>query len=221
MGPQHRVLPPAADPKPHDVAVEQLRSGILSGDYVPGQRLVETDLGTSFGVSRGAVRTALLHLEHEGLVERVPHRGARVRAVSVDEAVAITEVRMVVEGLCAAKAAEHATDVDVRDLREIGSRMQDAVRLGDIVGYSELNTALHDRLRIMSRQVVATEVLSLLLARNVRHQFRLAFRPGRPQRSLPEHLALIDEVCARNPAAADRAARRHVASVIEALRASS
>ena len=73
-------------------------------------------------------------------------------------------------------------------------------------------------MRRIADQHVATEVLLGLQARNVRHQFRLAMRPGRPQVSLPEHIALIDEICAKDPAAAERAARRHVASVIEAMR---
>jgi DNA-binding GntR family transcriptional regulator len=201
-----------------DAVADRIRATILAGDFVPGQRLVEAELSDTFGASRGAVRAALLQLDHEGLIERVANRGARVRAVSVEEAVAITEVRMVVEGLCAAKAAENVTDADIADLREIGRRMQEAVRSGEIVVYSQLNTALHDRVRELADQPVATEVLGRLLARNVRHQFRLALRPGRPQVSLPEHLAIIDEICARSPEGAERAARRHVASVIEALR---
>jgi DNA-binding GntR family transcriptional regulator len=215
------ATPPAESDEPIgrvDPVADRIRATILAGDFVPGQRLVEAELSDQFGASRGAVRSALLQLDHEGLVERVANRGARVRAVSVDEAVAITEVRMVVEGLCAAKAAENVTDSDIADLREIGRRMQDAVRSGEIVVYSQLNTALHDRVRELADQPVATEVLSRLLARNVRHQFRLALRPGRPQVSLPEHLAIIDEICARSPEGAERAARRHVASVIDALR---
>lgn len=206
----------AADPM--DGVAGRIRASILAGDFVPGQRLVEAELCELFGASRGAVRSALVQLDHEGLVERIANRGARVRAVSVDEAIAITEVRMVVEGLCAAKAAENVTDEDIEELRDIGRRMREAVRSGEVVVYSSLNTALHDRIRELARQPVASEVLSRLLARNVRHQFKLGLRPGRPQVSLPEHLAIIDEVCARSPEGAERAARRHVASVIDALR---
>ena len=57
-------------------------------------------------VTRASLRAALFNLTAEGLVERIPNRGARVRGVAIDEAVAITEYRMALEGLCAAKAAE-------------------------------------------------------------------------------------------------------------------
>ncbi|SHF79984.1 DNA-binding transcriptional regulator, GntR family [Jatrophihabitans endophyticus] len=200
-----------------DGVAEAIRTGIAAGEYVPGQRLVEADLTDRFGATRGAVRSALITLGHEGLVERVAHRGARVRTVSTAEAVAITEVRMALEGLCAYKAAERITDVEITELRDLGRRMQTAVAGGDAVAYAELNQRLHARVREISAQPVAADVLLRLRAQNVHHQFRLARRPGRPQSSLPEHLAIVDEVCSRNPEAAERAARRHLRSVIDAL----
>jgi DNA-binding GntR family transcriptional regulator len=198
--------------------VETLRRGILAGDLVPGQRLVELELSESLGVSRGAVRAALIDLAHTGLVERIANRGARVRVVSIQEALDITEVRMAVEGLCAAKAAERVSNRDVRRLQSLGERMRAAVDQGDVVGYSRLNQELHESVISLSAQPVAAEVLSGLRARNVRHQFRLAFRPGRPQQSLPEHLAIIEAICSRDPRAAEAAVRAHLQSVLEALR---
>jgi DNA-binding GntR family transcriptional regulator len=195
-----------------------IRDRIVTGAYAPGQRLVEADLTEEHGGSRGMVRTALIQLEQAGLVERVANRGARVRTIDIEEAVRLMEVRMVVEGLCAANAARNATPADIDELRSIGAAMTEAVRAGESTVYSELNANLHEAIRRIADQHVATEVLVGLEARNVRHQFRLAMRPGRPQVSLPEHIALIDEICAKDPAAAERAARRHVASVIEAMR---
>jgi len=197
---------------------DRLRAGILAGEFAPGQRLVEAELCHLFQSSRGSVRAALIDLSHEGLVERVANRGARVRAVGVDEAVAITEVRRAVEGLCAARAARNVTDEQVERLQDLGQRMRDAVRRGEIMTYSALNSLLHDTVGEIAGQPVAADVLANLRARNVRHQFRLALRPGRPQVSLPEHLAIIEAICARDPDAAERAARAHVTSVIAALR---
>ena len=56
-----------------------------------------------------------------------------------------------------------------------------------------------------------------LRAQNVRHQFRLALRPGRPARSLAEHLAIVTAIAERDPAGAEQAARAHLRSVITAL----
>lgn len=197
--------------------VSGIREAILSGRFVPDQRLIEADLSEQFAASRASVRAALAELAGEGLIERVQNRGARVRAVSLAEAVEICEVRMVVEGLCAAKAAERATEADVAALREIGDAMRSAVESGDVLGYSRLNERLHRRVREISGQRTASGVLERLRAQNVRHQFRLAMHPGRPQTSLPQHLGIIDAIAAGDPAAAERAARAHLRSVIETL----
>lgn len=199
-------------------ALERLRQAILRGDMAPAQRLVENELAEQFGVTRASVRAALIELESEGLVERIRNRGSRVRVVTVEEAVAITECRMVLEGLCAAKAAVAATDDQLAQLTGIGEAMTKAVADGEPVTYSELNQDLHARIRRFSGQQTAVELLEKLNAQLVRHRFQLALRPGRPQQSLGEHLAMVETITARDPQAAEAAARAHLTSVIAALR---
>jgi DNA-binding GntR family transcriptional regulator len=198
--------------------VDEIREAIVRGEFVPNQRLVEADLSEQFAASRATVRSALAELANEGLVERVQNRGARVRAISVDEAVEICEVRMVVEGLCAAKAAERISRDEAKQLKAIGKQMRSAASGGDVLGYSQLNQELHQRVREISGQRTARDVLERLRAQGVRHQFKLAMRPGRPNVSLPEHLAIIDAICAHDAAAAEEAVRAHLRSVIAALR---
>ncbi|MGW3652797.1 GntR family transcriptional regulator [Streptomyces sp. NPDC000878] len=199
-------------------ALERLRQAILRGDMAPAQRLVENELAEQFGVTRASVRAALIELESEGLVERIRNRGSRVRVVTVEEAVAITECRMVLEGLCAAKAAVAATDDQLAQLTGVGEAMAKAVADGEPVTYSELNQELHARIRQFSGQQTAVELLEKLNAQLVRHRFQLALRPGRPQQSLSEHLAMVETITARDPQAAEAAARSHLTSVIAALR---
>jgi DNA-binding GntR family transcriptional regulator len=205
---------PAAGPS---TVVDALRAAIVDGEFAPNQRLVEADLSERFGASRGSIRTALLELGAEGLVERVQNRGARVRAVSLAEAIEITEVRMALEGLCAAKAAARLTDDDRDRLRGIGTAMREAVRTGDLLGYSELNRRLHALVRTLGGQSTAQAVLERLRGQNVRHQFRLALHPGRAAVSLPQHLAIIEALCAGDAEAAEAAVRRHLHSVIDVL----
>jgi DNA-binding GntR family transcriptional regulator len=138
--------------------------------------------------------------------------------VTVDEAVAITECRMVLEGLCAAKAAVAASDEQLIELTDLGTAMSKAVADGEPVTYSDLNHELHVRIREFSGQQTAQELLERLNAQLVRHRFQLALRPGRPQQSLNEHLTMIEAIRARDPQAAEAAVRAHLTSVIEALR---
>jgi DNA-binding GntR family transcriptional regulator len=216
-GPQPGELQAGEPARAHAHAT--LRQAILGGDLAPGQRLIEEELAAELGVTRASLRAALIELTNDGLVERVPNKGARVRVVTADEAVAITECRMALEALCAVKAAQRVTDEQIAGLRELGDRLRRTVADGDPLKYSEANTELHRVVRDISGQTVAVELLQRLNAQLVRHQFQLALRPGRPEQSLGEHLAIIDAVISRDPDAADKATRRHLSSVITALRA--
>jgi DNA-binding GntR family transcriptional regulator len=140
--------------------------------------------------------------------------------VSVEEAVQITECRSALERLCARKAAEHADDQQRAELAEVGERLRAAVAQGDFEDYSALNRRLHDLVIEFSGQAVARRQLERLNTQMVRFQFRLAMRPGRPQESLPQLLAIVDAVLAGDPDAADAAAEAQLAGVIEQLRAS-
>src|SRR3954470_24663653 len=89
-----------------------LHAQIVSGELSPGERLVEEELAEQLGASRGAIRTALLRLEHDRLVLRERNRGARVRRVTADEAVEILEARAALESLAAGYAALRRTDAE-------------------------------------------------------------------------------------------------------------
>ena len=197
---------------------QRLKDAILNGEFAPHQRLIEADLSERYDASRASVRTALLNLTSEGLVERVPNRGARVRAISVDEAVEIVEVRIGLETLCARKAAENITESDADQLRQLRADIEDAVRSGNLVEYARLNQDLDRRIRELSHHTTATQLLERLRAQSARHQFRLAFHPGRAGQSAPEHIAIIDAVLARDPDAAEAATRAHLQGIVGVLR---
>ncbi|WP_345751593.1 GntR family transcriptional regulator [Microbacterium rhizophilus] len=200
----------------HDLTA-RVRDAILRGDFAPHQRLIEADLSDRFEASRAAVRTALMNLAGEGLVERLPNRGARVRAISVEEAIEIVEVRMGLEELCARKAAENLSDEDAADLTELREQIRAAARERDLVRYASLNQDMDRRIRDLSGHATATQLLERLLAQSARHQFRLAYHPGRIDQSAPEHIAIIDAVLAREPEAAADATRRHLQGIVALL----
>lgn len=197
----------------------QIRAAVLDGDFMPNQRLIEADLCEMFSASRTAIRSALVELANEGVIERIQNRGARVREISLVEAIEIAEVRMVVEGLCAYKAAQRATDAEVQELVEIGETMKGAVASGNLHEYSAANKRLHARIGEISCQSTAYQIIERVRAQIVRHQYRLAMQPGRPDDSLPEHLAIIEAIRRRRPEDAEQAVRRHLVSVIDAMTA--
>lgn len=205
------------DAKP--AVTEALRAAIIAGEYAPKQRLVEIDLCERFGTSRFILRSALQELAAQGLVEFQRNRGARVREISLTEAIEITEVRILLEGLLAARAAERVSRPDIVMLRKLTKDMRVAVEKSELLTYSELNARLHGAIRDIGAHETASRLLRQLRDQTVRHQFSLSLVPGRPAVSLPQHEAIVAAIVNRDPGAAEQAMRAHLHSVIEAFRA--
>jgi len=220
--PVTQQAPPGAGPVPPDARLtvaEAVRTAILRGEYAPGQRLIEADLRERYGTSRFIVRSALQELAAQGLVEFQRNRGARVREISLGEAIEITEVRKLLEGLQAARAAERVTAAEAAALRGIVTGMRAAVSGGELLRYSDLNASLHAAIRDISAHETSARLLRQLRDQTVRHQFSLSLVPGRPAVSLPQHEAIVAAVTAHDPAGAEQAMHDHLQSVIDALRA--
>jgi DNA-binding GntR family transcriptional regulator len=204
---------------PAQSGYEKLREAIISGALQPSQRLVEAELSETFGLSRTAVRTALVRLEQDGLVSHERHRGAKVRLVTEGEAVEILEARAALESLAVRSAALNATKDDVAELRGLLAQMKTLLRAGDLLRVSDVNARLHRRLLEISRNQTAIRLTSTLSSQLVRFQFRTILAPGRAPQSLSEHAAVVDAVAAHDPDAAEQAMRTHLLHVVETVRA--
>jgi DNA-binding GntR family transcriptional regulator len=194
-----------------------LREAIVRGDLAPNARLVEADLGTTYDMSRGAVRTALIRLEQEGLVVREPHKGARVRHVSDDEAVEILETRAVLEGLAVRLTAHRIDAAGAARVRGCLARQRDLLELGDLLGASDANADLHAALLELSGHGTALRLIRALNSQTVRYQYRTILIPGRSAASVEEHAAIVDAVVAADADRAEEAMRTHLFNVAEAV----
>jgi DNA-binding GntR family transcriptional regulator len=200
-------------------AYEQLHAAIVGGRLQPNERLVEADLIRMLSASRSSVRTALVRLAQEGLVDHEPNRGAKVRLIDEHEAAEILESRMVLEGLAARYAARNATRADVAELQEIVEQMRALLDAGDLLGTSDLNAKLHARLLEIAGHTTVSQLVATLSSQLVRFQYRTILSPGRAEQSHAEHRAIVDAVAAGDPDAAERAVRAHLSGVVQALRA--
>lgn len=205
---------------PTDDGYLRLREAIVRGELAPNQRLVEADMSAEFRMPRAAVRTALVRLEHEGLVERTPHRGARVRLVPESEAVEILEARAALEGLAARHAAANVTPAGATGLRDILERQKAALDRQDLLGASDVNAELHAKIVELSGHATAQRLIRALNSQMVRFQFRTILIPGRSGQSIQEHHAIVDALISGKPEQAERAMRRHLNRVAQALHAS-
>ena len=197
---------------------DALREAIVRGEIAPDARLVEAHLATTYEMSRGAVRTALIRLEQDGLVVREPHRGARVRRVGDDEAVEILQARAVLEGLAVRRVAERIDDGGIARLRACLARQRELLEQGDLLGASDANAVLHATLLELSGDATAVRLIDALNAQTVRYQYRTILIPGRPAASVAEHAAILEAVSARDSAGAELAMRRHLFHVADAVK---
>jgi DNA-binding GntR family transcriptional regulator len=198
-------------------AYAALHGAIVSAELSPGERLIEEELAERLGLSRGAVREAIVRLGHEGLVVRERNRGARVRRFTPAEAVEILEARAALESLAAGYAARRRTDEEAGELRGLVADMASLLENGELLSMSERNAVLHRRILEISGHAVARDICARLHSQMVRYQFRTVLAPGRPQRSLAEHTAIVDAIAAGDRDGAERAMHDHLSNVARAL----
>jgi len=203
---------------PSATSYEALREAIVRGELAPNARLIESDISSTFEMSRGAVRTALIRLEQEGLVVREPHRGARVRQVSDDEAVEILEARAVLEGLAVRLAAERIDDDGRARLRACLERQRELLAADDLLGASDANAVLHATLLELSKHGTAVRLIDALNSQTVRYQYRTILIPGRSAASVAEHAAIVGAVVAGRPEEAESAMRTHLFNVAKEVK---
>jgi DNA-binding GntR family transcriptional regulator len=198
-------------------AYATLHSAIVAGELSPGERLIEEELAERLGLSRGAVREAILRLGHEGLVIRERNRGARVRRFTVDEAIEILEARAALESLAAGYAAARRTAEEACELESRVDEMERLQAAGELLAMSERNAAMHRRILEISGHAVALDICARLHSQVVRFQFRTVLAPGRSTKSLAEHRRIVTAIAAADRAAAEQAMHEHLTSVAATL----
>ena len=204
-----------------EAAYQRLKGDIMEGVYTPRQRLIETEIAQVLGVSRATLRAALIRLQHEGLVEIQPNRGAQVRSFSVAEATRILQVREVLEGLAAGLAAEKATVAQLAELQDIVVEMEHMLAADDLLGHLPLVGRFHQRIIEMAGNEFIDQFLSMLRAPLIRHQFRVILVPGRKDESLAEHRKILTYLARRDATGAERAMRQHIAELRNSLQQAS
>ena len=196
-----------------DRAYQSLRDRIVQGTYQSDQRLTEMELSRDLGVSRPTIRMALVRLEREGLVVIQPNRGASVRSIGPAEAIRTLRIREVLDGLAASLAAEAAMPAELDEMAAIVEQMAQLQAPDEHREYSALTARLHALIMQAARDDLLERQLASLNYALVRFQYRAVLVPGRRDRSLAEHRAIVDALRKRDPVGAERAMRQHVSHV--------
>jgi DNA-binding GntR family transcriptional regulator len=158
-------LKPVSQRTLSDEVTERLRSAIRDGSLLPGARLIEQELAAKLDVSRVPVREAIQKLVEEGLVRKVPHRGAFVFMPSASEIEEISSLRVVLERFIIERVIERWQPRHEENLRRIVAEMRQAAAQGDFQQVYEYDYDFHRTLWEIAEHSMMLEVVAGLRSR--------------------------------------------------------
>lgn len=203
-------------------AYDHIREQILSGRFKPGQRLTEAELVASCGVSRTPVRTAINRLVGEDFLETVRNEGARVKRWEPAELDELFELRTLLEGHAAARAARRISESQLAEIASaIGEMNQILERRGSHLRkareFLRLNRVVHGTVWEACGSQVLQSMLSRLVEQAVQVRTVRAFSTERLEASHQHHLELERALRARDPLWSEAVMRSHIRAAREAL----
>lgn len=190
----------------------RIGSAVNAGRFAPGQRLVEVELTREMGISRSLLREAFRSLSAQGVIELVPNRGAVVRRLSRRETMELFQIRLELEGLAARLAAENINRPGVRARFEAqAASIHDARPRTLTSGYLAENEAFHAAVFEAAGNLELQKLNQRMHLALIMAQIGVLMTPPVIEASLREHRAIAAAVLAGDGAAADSAARNHLA----------
>lgn len=193
----------------------RIREDILSGKYNKNEELKEKTIGEELGVSRTPVREALRQLELEGLVTIIPNKGAYVVGFSAEDIHDIYEIRSVLEGMCAKRAARKAAPEQLEALEEIMCLSDFQVQRGHYDQLVELDNKFHEQMYLASQSKVLEHVLSDYHHYVERVRKVTLVVPKRSAESNEEHRQILEALKEKNAERAEQLANQHIMNTIK------
>lgn len=198
-----------AAPLRHQV-VTRIRDAIVSGEFKPGQRLVERDLCERFGVSRPPVREALRQLDAEGFVQTIANRGPIVAELDFGTVRALYEVRAVLEAQAAKLFAERASQEEIQALHQAVRLIEVAYDEGSVDEKLAAKNRFYDIIIKGSRNELLSSMFRTINERsNLMRRMSMSSKERLPK-SLSEIRAIVDAITARNSSKAFELTLVHV-----------
>ena len=195
-----------------------IKSMINDRRLAPGDKISQEKLAAELGISRTPLIGALKYLEKEKLVEAKPRRGFFVRAFDRQEMISIFELREVLEGLAARRAAMRVTDQQIERMRSFFVPYVGSGPITDYRGYCQEDKGFHNFVTAIASGEFLESILSSYNIISFSYQRVSSEGLVRsPDETLAEHLAIIDAIANRDPQKAETMMRRHFEKTIAHL----
>jgi DNA-binding GntR family transcriptional regulator len=190
-----------------DRVVSAVRDAIVSGRMKPGDAIVENRVARELGVGQPLIREALLDLEHQGFVQRVPYRGTFVTKLSSEEIDQIQSMRVELEGLAVDWARPRVTAEDVAELRRLVDEMDRSARDRDLARFNDFDLALHRRVWQLAGNKYLADALERAVVPLLTFFYLRSGQVGQLHvESVAHHAALVDAIALPDPASDARRA---------------
>lgn len=193
-------------------AYELILEAIDVGLYVPGDRLVESELAARFGVSRTPIREALQRLETQSLLTR-DGRSLVVASLNHSQMADLYVVRGELEGLAARLAARHATDEEVRVLRAMLA--EDNALVDNPHAMAQANKRFHKQIHLASHNRYLVQQLDLVHRTMALMATTSLAAEGRAADALSEHAAIVEAIARGDGEGASAAIKLHLSTAYE------
>jgi DNA-binding GntR family transcriptional regulator len=192
-------------------AFATLHEAIVTGVLAPGERLPIEDLAEVLEMSPMPIREALRLLDSVGLVENIPHRGARVTELSIDDLREVYEARLALEPLAVRHAAENFTEEDAQRAQERLAEHVKASRQRDLGRIWSTHTAFHFALYDAANSRWMSRLIHPLWETSERYRFAMLPVRMNLDKRRSEHERILQACVAREPAVAARELHNHLA----------
>ena len=175
-----------------EIAFNEIRQAILSGKFRPGERMNQKQLTEELGISIIPLREAFKQLQAEGFISIIPHRGAYVNELSLQEIEDVYLIRIELEGLAAQLASTRLTQRDVKTMETLFARMKSATERNDFRPLFELNRKFHFTVYQACRRPLLLELLNDLWDRSTRYRTIQTHDAQRVKEELGEHKDILE-----------------------------
>lgn len=199
----------------HGEVAERIRNMISQGTLVPGSRIPEKALCEQFGVSRTPLREALKVLAHEGFVELLPNRGARVAKLTKATLKNTFEVMQSLEALAGELAGQRITEAELTNIEALHYQMLSFYKSGNMSEYLLVNQQIHEAIVVASQNDVLIDVYKNLNHRVRRVRFTAELSNSYWSQAVSEHESMVEALRARDGATLGGILRRHLRNKVE------
>jgi DNA-binding GntR family transcriptional regulator len=196
-----------------------IKNMIISRKLLPGEKIPQEKLAQDLGISRTPLVSALKYLEKEKLVEAVPRRGFYVRLFSKEEMISIFELREVLEGLAARRAALNITDPQIAKLNAFFQQFAKIMNITDYKAYAREDRRFHNYVTAVGSREFLKSILETYNI--VSFSYQVVSSEGlvrAPNDTIHEHLAVIKAISNRDSDAAEELMRLHLKKSIAILK---